>query len=551
MPECRHHKICGLTDEADPAAGLCILHSLQVDKDPALFTNALKEHRGNRRDRFAYMVFPMETDFSKAAFNYTEGADFSEATFTAKADFSEATFAGMADFSEATFTAGATFAGATFTAGADFGNTTFTKQADFISATFRSWARFRLAKFSERLNLTRVTFKAMVDFSGATFCGRLSCPSTTFAEHADFNEATFTRADFNVTTFAGKTYFNKAIFKEEANFFRATFKEEANFFRTTFTGEAKFEAANFTSGVDFRETTFAARAAFHETTFSGRAHFLDTTFAAGADFRGAQFRGRTLFTGPQAAETHQFDFRDLVIESPDSLCFRHMDFRTCRFLNTDLRKIELTGVRWPENPGRWRKKGTRHAVYDEIFCKQQEQPLPWDELERLYRELKQNYDDRRNYPRAGDFHYGEKEMQRRNPATPWTLKVFLWLYRLVSGYGERLLRPLLCALVLLIGGTVAYLLCGLVPKAPFLSTRPETTAFVVMPGAVSRPAPLPLTQLNAWLCALHYSFRVMTLLKPEDLEPIGFAKVVQTLQSLLGPLFLGLFALAVRQRLKH
>ena len=43
----------------------------------------------------------------------------------------------------------------------------------------------------------------------------------------------------------------------------------------------------------------------------------------------------------------------------------------------------------------------------------------------------------------------------------------------------------------------------------------------------------------------------MTLLKPEDLEPMGFAKVVQTLESLLGPLFLGLFALAVRQRLKH
>ena len=56
---------------------------------------------------------------------------------------------------------------------------------------------------------------------------------------------------------------------------------------------------------------------------------------------------------------------------------------------------------------------------------------------------------------------------------------------------------------------------------------------------------------NAWLNALHYSFRVMTLLKPEDLEPMGFAKVVQTLESLLGPLFLGLFALAVRQRLKH
>ena len=43
----------------------------------------------------------------------------------------------------------------------------------------------------------------------------------------------------------------------------------------------------------------------------------------------------------------------------------------------------------------------------------------------------------------------------------------------------------------------------------------------------------------------------MTLLKPEELEPMGFAKGVQTLQSLLGPLLLSLFALAVRQRLTH
>ncbi len=54
-----------------------------------------------------------------------------------------------------------------------------------------------------------------------------------------------------------------------------------------------------------------------------------------------------------------------------------------------------------------------------------------------------------------------------------------------------------------------------------------------------------------WLRAAFYSFRVMTLLRPTDLAPIGIAKFVNALQSLLGPLLLGLFALAVRQRLKR
>jgi hypothetical protein len=54
-----------------------------------------------------------------------------------------------------------------------------------------------------------------------------------------------------------------------------------------------------------------------------------------------------------------------------------------------------------------------------------------------------------------------------------------------------------------------------------------------------------------WMRGLRYSFRVMTLLKADDLVPIGYAKVVNTMQSLLGPLLIGFFALAVRQRLKR
>ena len=54
-----------------------------------------------------------------------------------------------------------------------------------------------------------------------------------------------------------------------------------------------------------------------------------------------------------------------------------------------------------------------------------------------------------------------------------------------------------------------------------------------------------------WLRSVFYSFRAMTLLKPEDLEAIRWAKLVYMVDSLLGPTLLGLFALALRQRLKR
>ena len=100
-----------------------------------------------------------------------------------------------------------------------------------------------------------------------------------------------------------------------------------------------------------------------------------------------------------------------------------------------------------------------------------------------------------------------------------------------SGYGERYLRPLIWAGVLLLVSTICYVVLGLSPR------EGEST--------------LALTNQWDWLRAAHYSFRVMTLLRPTDLVPLGYAKLVNTIQTILGPLFLGLFALAVRQRLRR
>ena len=55
-----------------------------------------------------------------------------------------------------------------------------------------------------------------------------------------------------------------------------------------------------------------------------------------------------------------------------------------------------------------------------------------------------------------------------------------------------------------------------------------------------------------WLQGIYYSFRVMAFLKPDDWIPVGYAHVINTFQTLLSPLFLGLFALeALRRQFKR
>jgi hypothetical protein len=224
-----------------------------------------------------------------------------------------------------------------------------------------------------------------------------------------------------------------------------------------------------------------------------------------------------------------------VINPPDAVTFLGADLTKCRFQNTDVRKVQLFDVNWP-------RKGGQTIVYDEIApvksadeSEEVGSTRPWYQLERLYRELKQNYEDRRDYERAGDFHYGEKGMRRQSPETARGLRFFLTFYWLFSGYGERYLRPLLWAGLLFGGSTFGYMWWGLRLKD----------------GSSSLAWTYPWINPWDWLRAADYSFWVMTLLKPDDWVPLRYAQLVNTFQTLLGPVFLGLFALALRQRLKR
>jgi len=516
VPNCKHFDVCGLTDEADPEAGLCILHSTKREKSSDAFADALLAHRKMSQD-FRAFVFPLSTDFSGA--NFAEEPSFAGATFVRGASFAGATFARGASFAGATFFVWAHFQGATFGGGAKFSNAKFISEAGFSGAQFTEEASFHGATFEEKAN-----------FSDATFAKRASFTMATFAEAAHFSNAIFAQgAGFISATFAKKARFSGAQFSDETNFYAATFTEKAHFSDATFVRGANLSGATFHGGVDFDGVAFQGG----KVDFSNCALFGKTRFAP------RRVRRDKL---PVFGEA-EVDFRAVRIEPPDAVAFVETNLGRCRFLDTDLRSVRLTGVTWAQMPwGVWSQVGARDAVYDE---KKPEQyvPMPMAKIEDLYRQLKKNYEDQRDFDRAGDFHYGEKEMRRRNPGTPHGLQLLLTLYRWVSGYGELWLRPLTLFLVLLLAGAVGYLSCGVWVKdlvgdgGHLLGTRG--------PGAA------PVDGLAALGQSVLFSLRVMTLLRPDDMVPVGWSRLIQTAQSLLGPLLMGLAGLAIRQRLRR
>ncbi len=348
-----------------------------------------------------------EEAFEQALASHREenGDNFQHFVFPGHVDyFKGARFTESASFFCAIFNEGADFSSARFNGWADFSDVKFVKSAKFLDATFTKGAMFSHAEFTE----------------GADFC------VAKFTEQASFSSATFSKH---------MAYFSEAEFSKEANFSHATFIEDAYFAGVTFTKGADFSGA---------------------------------TFVKGAEFFRARFLGRTRFLSRQENGNHIPIFFETVVSfkevdmAPDAVVFQDADLRKCRFLGTDLRKTWFANVTWPEIvPKRWTKIGRRRGVYDEDWAEQKSDNRSIPHIEELYRQLKQNYEDRHDYERARDFHYGEKEMRRKNPDHPLHLRLLLKLYCCVSGYGELSLRPLGWAVGLLIASAVGYLGLGL------------------------------------------------------------------------------------------
>lgn len=379
-----------------------------------------------------------------------------------------------------------------------------------------------------------------VYFNEPPFCGDIKFTQATFSGDAKFWWTVFSgNTDFNGATFKGKAEFIGVTFKGNATFIGAKFSEDAVFGEPIFAGDAHFGGADFGKRAFLSKATFKGTADFSFTTFNGETHFPCICFSQNTTFRWAAFRATTLFHCPEVKDGEsprvfsgsEVDFRHVRLDPSEALVIRHADLRKCRFTGTDLRRAEITGAKWAKMGRPFPLVPARLGVYDENALSEKKGADSYSDLERLYRQLKQNYEDRRDFERAGDFHYGEKEMRRRNPETPWGRKFLLWLYWLVSGYGERCVRPLLWAVFFLAVFTSCYF------WGELLHTAKDT-------GSALNAVSVRDTAL--------YGIRVMTLLKPDDFVPFGFwGRLVNTVQGLLGPLLIGLSALAVRQRLKR
>ena len=305
--------------------------------------------------------------------------------------------------------------------GAGLSGITFEQPASFRGAEFAGTADFKGCTFKMAADFKGCTFKNGADFSGVAFHGDADFRSSRFGGMADFLLANFAGANFDWAVLA-KSLFNNVVFRGDVSFRSATFNSTAGFIGTEFHGSSRFEESKFKKNADF----------------SG-AHFV----------RPAYFRGVTI----KLPELVKFDG----------------NVSNVSFLNTDLKEV-CFGSRTTWSPqaqpdsrsiwdGKWR-------IYDErcLDDESSDTALNLENVQSVYRDLRDNFDRQLRYDVSGGFFVREMELGRKYKVAkggdvvlkPICRRALTWsaAYNTLAEYGQSLKRPPLFLAPTLVAGSL-------------------------------------------------------------------------------------------------
>ena len=295
-------------------------------------------------------------------------------------------------------------------------------------------------------------------------------------------------------------------------------------------GGTMFNHATIGGALDFQTSDFDVDLAFPEVTFDAtstldlRRAWVRRSFALyglsvvprEVYLDGARFDQGVRIEAIAGGPKPQLIARERRPTLGHTTLLTNVDLKGCLLVGNGLQAVEFSNVDWPRRRG-------RYVLRDEIVYRRsaRSQRMPPSNLREAYQVLKRKYQDKGDHVRAGDFHYGEMEMKRREYGVPRRWLSWEFAYWMLSGYGVGHWRSLVILLALIAGFAALYFV-----------TKPEA--------------------FTGFSEALRYSISVAALQRPKVPDEFGeIQKWVHVAESVLGPLQIALFALALRMRLKR
>ena len=376
------------------------------------------------------------------------------------------------------------------------------------------------------------------------------CEHAIFKGKAQFENAVFEdRADFVGVTFEGDADFLYALFKGKADFVVTCFKGRAIFAYAVFEGEADFGITTFEVGVHFMNASFNRQTNFAGASIKGEGYFLNATFQEMVSFCSAAFGDFIMITAEEhhkKAFRQEVDFRNVKLLKPEKVEFHKVDLNRFRFLQTDLRGVRFTDVDWYKE----KEKG-RNKVFDEVSPDPKTKKFDYALIAQLCRCLRANYEENLRYSEAGDFYIGEMEMTRKAEKNIFK-KLPLLFYKAISNYGESYYRTLWWIAVILLIFPLLFMFTGIEPISLDSTNPMEEIIHYRLDFSSIESVQLTIEKIGDYYTCFLYSMSVFSFIRDKKYTTLdNWGHTLFVLESILGPVTLAFFLLALRRRFKR
>ncbi|TSE07421.1 pentapeptide repeat-containing protein [Aquimarina algiphila] len=330
-------------------------------------------------------------------------------------------------------------------------------------------------------------FSSAADFLGARFLSNVMLSEVTFQKLANLSYTVFSEsANFQMCIFDNQLFMQKSIFKKHANFFKCHFKGHTLIKQAEFLHTASFQYSIFEEALQIEEVLFKNEAKFQGTRFN-KAVFSDLKEAPKLDFSNTRL--------------------------PKSLAMKRVNLTKVNFTQADLTEIQFKECDWGNVRSRIRLNGEKGIRKTKEGCRS---------LEELYRQLKMNFDNNKDWELSSKAYVSEMDMRKRRLFKEWNILYWFlyWFYSTFGGYTRHVFKPLGSLLATIVIFSLWYLRieCD-------LSKAFQRGLYGALP-------------------------KLFTVTVPEEDMFCGNWLIVSNIEGILGATFLTFFILALRKRFR-
>ncbi|EDP98268.1 hypothetical protein KAOT1_13662 [Kordia algicida OT-1] len=288
----------------------------------------------------------------------------------------------------------------------------FSKPANF-------WNEDEKIEFSLEVNFSQAKFLSIAIFSQVTFYERVSFSGAKFLNSIYFNYTIFyENVSFNSVSFYGDTFFRFAKFEKQVSF-----------------GNSKFCSKTFFVGA-----TFSLILDFYKVTFLGDTYFENLKLTNEVNFSFSNFTKEKVFLFNNIEGIYSLNFSNVLPNS--EIVFRKVNFINSDILNSDISKFRFEECNWGSSQKIKMKNGN----------------------ESIYRQLKKNFVNARDWDLAGKAYRSEMSTKKNNvfrKPVKRDKNISSWIYLLIrpvgfiiyffygffSGYNQSIIKPIFWFLI--------------------------------------------------------------------------------------------------------